>query len=63
MLSFIGLLAALGLLVVTTMRGMNLFLATPLCALLVALTSDLALLPPLAAEGQGNLIGFYMQGF
>jgi len=63
MLSLIGLLAALGLLVMMTMRGMNLFLATPLCALLVAVTSDLALLPPLAAEGQGNLIGFYMQGF
>jgi H+/gluconate symporter-like permease len=63
MLSLIGLIAALALLIVLTIRGMNLFVATPLCALLVALTSGIALLPPLAAEGQANLIGSYMSGF
>jgi hypothetical protein len=51
MLSLIGLIGALALLIVLTIRGMNLFVATPLCALLVALTSGIALLPPLAAEG------------
>lgn len=63
MLSLFGLLAALALLVTLTVRGMNLFVATPLCALVVALTSGIALLPPLASAGQDNLIGAYMGGF
>ncbi|MGY6517761.1 MAG: GntP family permease [Lysobacteraceae bacterium] len=63
MLSLIGLLGALLLLIVLTIRGMNLFIATPLCALIVALTSGLPLLPPLAAEGQGDLVSAYMSGF
>ena len=52
MLSLIGLLGGLALLIVLTMRGMSLFVATPLCALLVALTSDIALLPPLAGTSR-----------
>lgn len=63
MLSLIGLLCALALLIVLTVRGMNLFVATPLCALLVALSSGLPLLPQLAGEGQGDLVGVYMSGF
>jgi H+/gluconate symporter-like permease len=63
MLSLIGLVTALLLLMFLTIRGMNLFVATPLCALLVALTSGIALMPPLAAEGEANLIAAYMQGF
>ncbi|MBY6205841.1 GntT/GntP/DsdX family permease [Halomonas denitrificans] len=63
MLSLIGLLGGLALLIVLTMRGMSLFVATPLCALLVALTSGIALLPPLAAEDGVNLVGQYMSGF
>jgi len=63
MLSLIGLLAALALLVTLTVRGMNLFVATPLCALLVALSSGIALLPPLAASGQSDLVSAYMDGF
>ncbi len=63
MLSLIGLLGGLALLIVLTMRGMSLFVATPLCALLVALTSGIALLPPLAAEGSVDLVGQYMSGF
>jgi H+/gluconate symporter-like permease len=59
----IGLIGALALLVVLTMRGMNLFIATPLCALLVALSSGLALAPQSAAEGAPNLITAYMGGF
>ncbi len=58
-----GLIGALTLLVVLTMRGMNLFIATPLCALLVALSSGLALSPQSAAEGAPNLITAYMGGF
>ncbi len=63
MLSLFGLVTALALLMFLTIRGMNLFVATPLCALLVALTSDIALLPPLAVEGQANVITAYMGGF
>jgi H+/gluconate symporter-like permease len=63
MLAMLGLLGALALLIALTMRGMNLFIATPLCALLVALTSGVALLEPLAAEGAPNLVGAYMGGF
>jgi H+/gluconate symporter-like permease len=63
MLSMIGLVGALALMIVLTMRGMSLFIATPLCALVVALSSDIALLAPLAAEGQANLVNAYMGGF
>lgn len=63
MLSMIGLIGGLALLVVLTIRGLTLFVATPLCALLVALTSGVALLPPLAAEGAPDLVSSYMQGF
>ncbi len=63
MLSLIGLLGGLALLIVLVMRGMSLFVATPLCALIVALTSGIALLPPLAAEGQADLVTQYMNGF
>jgi H+/gluconate symporter-like permease len=62
-LSLIGLVAGLSLLIVLTMRGMNLFIATPLCALLVALSGGIALLPQLAAEGQPDLLTLYMGGF
>ena len=41
MLSLLGLLAGLGLLIVLTMRGFNLFITAPLCALLVAATNGI----------------------
>jgi H+/gluconate symporter-like permease len=59
----VGLVGALALLIVVTMRGMSLFVATPLCALLIALTSGLPLLPPLAPEGTQDLVTLYMTGF
>jgi H+/gluconate symporter-like permease len=63
MLSLIGLIGGLGLLIYLTMRGMSLFVATPLCALLVAITSGVPLLPPLAGEDGVNLVTQYMSGF
>ena len=63
MLSLAGLLLALALLIALTMRGMNLFIATPLTAALVALTSGIALLPPQAATAGQDLVSLYMQGF
>ena len=62
-LSMIGLLGGLALLIVLTIRGMNLFVATPLCALVVALCSGIPLLPPLAGEGESDLVSGYMAGF
>ena len=58
MLSMTGLIAGLLLLVVLTIRGMNLFIAAPLCALLVALTNGIPVF-----TGEANFVGLYMQGF
>ncbi len=63
MLSMIGLLLGLALLIVLTMRGVELLIAAPLCALLVALTSGFELFPQLAAEGAPSFTGAYMSGF
>lgn len=63
MLSMIGLVGGLGLLVYLTMRGMNLLIAGPLCALIVALFSGLALFPQMVGEGEANLLTNYMTGF
>ncbi len=63
MLSLLGLLLGLGLLIVLTIRGANLFIATPLCALLVAVLGGLPLLPAWAPDGKGDLITLYMGGF
>lgn len=58
MLSMAGLLLGLILLIVLTIRGMNLFIAAPLCALLVALTNDITLF-----DGADNFVTLYMGGF
>ena len=58
MLSLIGLIGGLLLLIVLTIRGMNLFIAAPLCALIVALTSGIPVF-----IGEVNFVNNYMQGF
>lgn len=58
MLSMTGLLLGLVLLIVLTIRGMNLFIAAPLCALIVAFTNNI----PLFA-GEQNFVTLYMNGF
>lgn len=63
MLSMIGLLLGLALLIVLTMRGVELLIVAPLCALVVALTSGFELFPQLAAEGAPSFTGAYMSGF
>lgn len=63
MLEAMGLLLGLALLIYTTMRGMNLFIATPLCALVVALSGGIALLPTLAPVPGRDLISLYGSGF
>ena len=58
MLSLVGLIGGLVLLIILTIRGMNLFIAAPLCALIVALTSGLPIF-----IGELNFVETYMQGF
>ncbi|MFH6954929.1 GntP family permease [Pseudoalteromonas sp. XMcav1-K] len=60
MLSMLGLIGGLALLIVLTLRGMNLFIAAPACAFIVALTSNLAIFP---SAGADNFIQGYMNGF
>lgn len=57
-LSFIGLLGGLALLIYLTIRGFNLFIAAPLCAVIVALCSGLPVF-----LGNNNFISSYMNGF
>lgn len=63
MLSMIGLLLGLGLLIWLTMRGVELLIAAPLCALVVALMSGFALFPQLATAGAPSFTEAYMTGF
>ncbi|WP_414830436.1 GntP family permease [Alteromonas sp. H39] len=58
MLSLIGLVGGLVLLIVLTIRGMNLFIAAPLCALIVALTNHIPMF-----VGDTNFVETYMSGF
>ena len=58
MLSLIGLVGGLLLLIVLTIRGMNLFIAAPLCALIVAITSGIPIF-----LGDVNFVATYMDGF
>ncbi|KFZ30436.1 citrate transporter [Pseudidiomarina salinarum] len=58
MLSMIGLVGGLALLIVLTLRGMNLFISAPLCAVVVALTSNVPLF-----QGDVNFVSAYMDGF
>ncbi|MDR6983039.1 H+/gluconate symporter-like permease [Rheinheimera pacifica] len=60
MLSLIGLLAGLGLLIVLTMRGFNLFITAPLCALLVAITNGI---PFWQLADKADFVHGYMSGF
>jgi len=57
-LSMIGLFGGLLLLIVLTIRGMNLMIAGPLCALVVALTSQIPIF-----NTETNLVTNYMAGF
>lgn len=59
-LSMIGLVGSLLLLIYLALRGMNLFVAAPLCALLIALTGNVVILD---TEGTDNFIRGYMDGF
>ncbi|MEP3227069.1 MAG: GntP family permease [Parasphingorhabdus sp.] len=63
MISAIGLISGLALLIYMTVKGVNILIAGPIAAALVAATSGLAWLPPLAAEGAPDFATAYMDGF
>lgn len=61
MISVFGLIGALALLIFVTIRGMNLLIAAPLTALIVALSGNIPLLP-ITEDGQ-SFVNIYMDGF
>jgi len=63
MLSLLGLILGLALLIYLTIRGIDLLIAAPLCALVVALSSGFALFPQTAVEGMPAFSSAYMGGF
>ena len=63
MLSTIGLIFALTLLIVLTIRGMNLLIAAPVCALIVAITGSVELIPSQGAAASEDYVSSYMAGF
>jgi H+/gluconate symporter-like permease len=60
MISMIGLVGGLALLTVLALRGWNLFIAAPLCALVIALTGNIAVLP---SGDETAFVTTYMSGF
>lgn len=56
-------IGGLALLIILTMRGMNLLVVGPLSALFVAVLSGMPLFPQLVAEGEVNFVSSYMGGF
>ncbi|MBE1300238.1 MAG: GntP family permease [Alteromonadaceae bacterium] len=58
MLSMIGLFGGLALLIYLTIKGFNLFISAPLCALLVAVLSGIPVF-----LGEQNFVASYMNGF
>lgn len=63
MLSWIGLIGGLALLIWMTVRGVNILIAGPVAALVVALAAGLPVLPPFAGEGAADYATAYMDGF
>ncbi|MCA1748834.1 MAG: GntP family permease [Parasphingopyxis sp.] len=63
MIAAIGLVGALALLILMTVRGVNILIAGPVAAAIVAATSGVAWLPPLAAPDAPDFATSYMAGF
>ena len=63
MVEWLGLIGGLALLIVLTMRGFDLLLAAPVCALLVASSFALPLFPQTAGGGGASFSAAYMAGF
>jgi len=62
-LSMVGLIGGLALLIVLTMKGVNILIAGPISALLVAVTSGMPLFSQLAGKDEADYVTSYMSGF
>ncbi|MFC0523527.1 GntP family permease [Pontibacillus salicampi] len=62
-LSFIGLIGGLALLVYLTLKGLNLLVVAPLCALLVAVLSNIPIFPQLTDGDGATFLQNYMNSF
>lgn len=62
-IGMVGMFGGLALLIYLTMKGMNLLIAAPLTALVVAVFNGLPIFPQLAEEGAANFLTNYMTGF
>ena len=60
MISMIGLIGGLLLLTTLALRGWNLFIAAPFCALIVGLTGGVPVFP---GDGEQAFVTTYMDGF
>lgn len=58
--SLIGLVFGLVLLIILAVRGVNLFLAAPICAIVVAYSGGIVIFD---SEGKDNFVQGYMNGF
>lgn len=63
MISLIGLLASLALLIILTMRGVNIIISAVLCSVVLALTGGLNLLDALTEDYMGGFTGFFKSWF
>jgi H+/gluconate symporter-like permease len=62
-ISFIGLLLGLGLLMILTIRGINLIIAAILCSAIVSITGGLDLIDALAKDYMTGFTGFFASWF
>ncbi|WP_277586182.1 GntP family permease [Psychrobacillus antarcticus] len=62
-LSMIGLIGGLALLIILTMKGVNILIAGPISALVVALTSGMPLFSQIAGKDEADFVTSYMSGF
>ncbi len=63
MLSLIGLIGGLALLIILTIRGMNLFIAAPLCAAIVGITNGMPFFGGKEEVDGSYFVATYMSGF
>lgn len=63
MLSTIGLFGGLALLIIFTMKGVNLLIAAPVTAFFVAVLSGIAIFPQLTDGHEASFVTSYMSGF
>ncbi|MFP3512630.1 SLC13 family permease [Peribacillus sp. SIMBA_075] len=62
-ISFLGLIAGLGLLMYMTIKGINIIIAAVLCSVVVSITGKLNLMEALTTDYMGGFTGFFASWF